>query len=524
MRIRKKLAWMVLALLMTFGLFHTAFAAGTDGGSITVSDAAAGERYTIYQIFTLSFAAQPSAYSYQVTPDWAAFFADGAEGASYVTVDQRGYVTSNDIEGNEQAFARAALSFAESHPVSNNGTAAADQNGTVLFEGLPLGYYLVQTTQGSLCALTSTDPDAVIEEKWTSPTLEKEICEDDYLRKEEGDGNLHEGENSHGEGWGTWNDADNGQAIAFRLTLHEIGGAVNLTVHDCLEEGLTLAGINHITLYQNAGDTEGRDLTAGPDYTLTQTTCSDSVSAVKACSFEIRFGAHLFETLQEEAYLVITYQAGTDTHAASYTDYQDAAFNHAWLTSGMASRTPVVTTETDLFGFGVYKYRKKEEEQTALAGASFILAKGSGGKKQYALFASETNETDGNLCYLITGWTDNAGDASTLTSGTDGMIRILGLDDDAYLLTETEAPDGYNPLADPIALAIDETGRVTYALAGSNEQKEAAEHVIPIENLTGARLPGTGGIGRTIFYIVGVILVLAAGILLVVRRKMNRPD
>ncbi len=499
------------------------------------TEAAEGESYTIYLIFTLTFAEDQSAYSYKVTDEWADFFADGAPGTAYVTLDQRGYVTANTIEGQEQAFAKAALSYAKTQELATIDSIVADGSGSVIFTDLPIGYYLVDTTQGSLCALTSTDPEAVIEEKWTAPTLEKEIREDDHARKTDSGKEMHAGENTGGDGWGTWNDADNRQTLTYRLTLRDISGALNLTVHDYLESGLAFTGIERIVLYQDQEDTEGQILQPAVDYVLTETACSGTADMMASCSFEVHFVTEapesdyhsltrLFDDLSDEAYLVITCQASTDTHPGHYADYHASVHNHACLSHGAASHTSETITETDLFGFGIYKYTEKEEEKTALAGVTFTLSKGTGENTQYATFTSETSDTDSTDYYLLSGWTSEADAAGVLTSGSDGMIRIVGLDDDTYLLTEEEALHGYNPLADPLHILIEEDGKVTFQTTGSDEQKEAAGHVVPVENHTGSLLPGTGGRGTALFYLAGVILVLGAGVFLITRRRMNRGE
>ena len=88
-----------------------------------------------------------------------------------------------------------------------------------------------------------------------------------------------------------------------------------------------------------------------------------------------------------------------------------------------------------------------------------------------------------------------------------GDIVIWGVDsDEDYSITELQAPKGYNLLNPP-------TKEVTVNADNSTR--------IEVENYSGTELPSTGGIGTTILYIIGAILVLGAGILLVVRRRMN---
>ncbi len=116
---------------------------------------------------------------------------------------------------------------------------------------------------------------------------------------------------------------------------------------------------------------------------------------------------------------------------------------------------------------------------------------------------------------MLTGWTTNKDVATTLTSDADGMIYIAGLDADTYYLEETDAPAGYNKLSDVIEVVIDEDGTVN-----GNEDT----NTIKVLNSSGSILPSTGGIGTTIFYVVGIILMLGAAVLLITKKRMERAE
>ena len=103
------------------------------------------------------------------------------------------------------------------------------------------------------------------------------------------------------------------------------------------------------------------------------------------------------------------------------------------------------------------------------------------------------------------------------------MIAIKGLDEDIYFLEETLAPAGYNKLEKPIQFEIDpvyndkgELQKVIYKIG----TQEVSSNVIPVENFTGSTLPSTGGMGTTLFYVFGGIMVLAAVVLLVTKKRM----
>ena len=127
------------------------------------------------------------------------------------------------------------------------------------------------------------------------------------------------------------------------------------------------------------------------------------------------------------------------------------------------------------------------------------------------------------------------------TTNANGIIIFDGLEAGTYTLTETAAPTGYNVLKDAIEFEVewaapsgktDGTGNCTWSIkAGSvttgynvTFDSVANEFRICIENQTGVELPSTGGVGTTIFYVAGSILVLAAAILLITKRRMGAQD
>ena len=120
----------------------------------------------------------------------------------------------------------------------------------------------------------------------------------------------------------------------------------------------------------------------------------------------------------------------------------------------------------------------------------------------------------------------------TMTTPTDGQISIKGLDDDTtYYLYETKAPGGYNSLTAPVTFKIATRTNDNYSATGEtiNEQPNITVNGTPttsgtafdVENNAGTTLPGTGGIGTTIFYVVGGGLMVAAAVLLITKKRME---
>lgn len=176
---------LLLALILVLGLVVTGFAddGGTTGtGKITINKAVAGQTYTIYKILELeSYNAETGkeAYSYKAASGWENFFKTG-DGAAYFDVTdgttnnvEAGYVTWKSTVSEDKAaeFAKKALVFAKDagNGINPATTAVTASSTTVTFDNLPLGYYLVDSSLGTLCSLSTTKPEATITEKNAVP-------------------------------------------------------------------------------------------------------------------------------------------------------------------------------------------------------------------------------------------------------------------------------------------------------------------------------------------------------------------
>ncbi len=160
MRHLKKFFGAVVAALMVFAMTVTpAFAAVNDNsGKITINNAVDGHTYNAYQILVLeSYDEAHEAYAYKANADWANWLKTQTK---YVSIDAQGYVTWVE-NADAAAFAKAAIAHAEEASIQPVRTVTA--NGTTVeFTELNLGYYLVDTSLGTLCSLDTTTPDAVM--------------------------------------------------------------------------------------------------------------------------------------------------------------------------------------------------------------------------------------------------------------------------------------------------------------------------------------------------------------------------
>lgn len=555
----KKVMALALAASMTLGMTTAALAVTTgrnetESGTITVSNTVKGQTYTIYQMLTLESWADANddetnedgtpkydgAYAYKVAPDWMDFFTGEGAGAAYVTINSRGYVTGLALANAEavEEFAKAAKAYAatltveEGHQIPEN-----DEDGTVTFSGLNLGYYLLDSTLGALCSIDTTNNDVTVVEKNEEPTVDK------LVEEEQGSEDL-----------GKTNDAEIGETVNFETTIHAHDGADQYVLHDRMVTGLEL--VDDSIVVKAGEDT----LVKGTDYTVAfdikhvcdcelkeGEECENAKHGV--CDFEITFADTYLNTIEEDTDIVVTY-------SAKITDEIEIAGegnnNDTWLKYGDDSFTENSTTTTYVWEFDVQKYttHELEEGQTEklLADAEFVLyydvteKDPSDETKEITVRKTATYEKDDTTnTYTFAGWEDVVAEdgkytypaAATLTSVADAEknIKIDGLDSGEYFLLETKAPNGYNLLKDAIEVTIaneDANGAVSVGNYKSDdvsvdhpENVVAANKLIKVENMTGVELPSTGGIGTTIFYVLGSLLVAFSGVVLFAKKRMR---
>lgn len=465
----KRIASVLLALVMALSLITTAFAAG-ETGSITIDNAVVGQTYTIYQILDLeSYDAKAGAYAYKATTAWNAFINSAAIKDVYVKVDAQGYVTWVK-KADVAAFAKLAQKYAADHNIANQGTKTADST-TVEFTNLDLGYYLVDSTLGTICSLDTTNPSVTIKEKNAQPTVDKQVQE-----------------NSNGT-WGDTNDANIGDTVNFKTVISAKKGAQGYVLHDKMSEGLT---INQGTVSVVGVDANNYEVTYN---------CTDG------CAFEITFKQAYLDTITEDTSIVVTYSATLNEKAVIYPEPNT---NETKLVYGEGSETTWDETKTFTYQFDLVKTKT---DNTVLNGAEFKLYDAKTEGNEIALI------DEGNGVYRVATAAEKAAEGFVSATIKAGKVTIKGLDSGTYYLEETKAPAGYNVLAERVEVKIDHAN-----LTATVEGDTYVSGGVQVINQTGAELPSTGGIGTTIFYVVGGLLVVAAGVLLVTRKRMSKSE
>lgn len=488
MKYMKKLMTLLAVLTLALAMAVPAFAASITG-TITIDNAVTGTTYKAYRIFDLeSYDTDKNAYSYKLNSAWSGFPAysttiDGntVSASTFFSVNSAGYIEWNGAKKDAGAdFAKLAKAFAVEKSIACDKTETAT-DATVTFTNLTLGYYLVDTSLGSLCSLDTTAPSVTIKEKNSDTTIEKKIV---ITGDEKVDSN----------------SAGIGDTVNFSITITvKDGDPKNYVLHDKLS-GLTF---DSDSLKVKIGTTT---LNPNTDYTLeTNPTDGDS--------FDVNFTDG---KLKPNDVVVVTYSA---TVAANATIAGAGNKNTAKLVYNGKDSTEEETT-TYVWKLNVHKYTlDSTNKEVALSGAKFVLYRMDGTDKKY--YAKLTGGK-------IDSWVTNQSDATTLETSGEGDILIEGLNVGTYYLKETEAPAGYNKLTEPIEVEITATTSATsgsetvqYKNSSETSYTPATDATVKVLNSAGTQLPSTGGIGTTLFYVIGGVLMAVAAVLLVTKKRMN---
>ena len=502
----KKLASLLLALVMVFALATTAFAEET-AYSITINNSAKDHTYEAYQIFTGDLSG--------TTLSNIVWGSGVSEAGQTALGDAAAKAETLKTEADAKAFAKAVAPYL----TTAAGSANTVTDGKYVISGLAAGYYLVKDQDGSLTGdadayteyIIKVVSDTTATPKSSVPTVEKKVK----------DTNDSTGVTSD---WQDSADYDIGDSIPFQLKATLANNVSSYTTykvvfHDTLSKGLTYN--NDAKVYIGGTETNGFTVTAtvNADGTTTLTVSCDDVKALGAGNSSVITVEYTVK-LNENAVLG---SAGNPNEV--YLEYSNNP-NKSEEGNNETGETP-----KDVVIVFTYKtiINKVDSENKPLTGAAFKLEKLIKGK-------------------------DGAADTWTTVKEftvdeTTTSFTFSGLDDGQYKLTETKTPAGYNTI-DPIYFVIEATHDETADAptlktlnayltdANGNKQTEmkdgesvnidlgtvdltAGSITTTVVNKSGAQLPETGGIGTTIFYVLGGVLVLAAVVLLVTKKRMG---
>ena len=523
---RKALALiMVIAIVMSLGI--TAFATtssgefGTAKGDIVINNAPEGAAYKAYRIFDLSSFSGDN-FSYSINADWnpAAVTAFKKAAKHYVSIADDGVVTlltskESDLQKDgawAKAFSAVVKKFLTEN--SSNPSIKAEADPTVgidnthegmktyTWSGLEIGYYFIDTSVGSLCFLDTNHAKVEVSEKNELPSVTKTV--------KEGDSQV------------AASNTAVGTMAEFTITVTVVNGQEQYKITDTLSKGLRLDE-STITISDDMSTDFG---TLG----YKTVTHNDPGDAADNDVFTVELHKAYTDALERRpATVTIKYKAMV-TGAAIVKGDANTMTNGVTLEYGddysiESTDKPVTTTYN--YNIDIVKYTQDGEQNVRLNGAKFNLydAATNGNKYNFVGTAGKYTICTDSSCV-------HESHAEKLETDAQGNLLLQGLDEGTYYLEETDAPEGYNKLSARTEIVINEkSGAEDQVINGVVKNGEASitlkkgegtEDVtaIGIENKSGNELPETGGIGTTIFYTVGGVLMVTALALFITKKKM----
>lgn len=491
MKSTRKLASLLLALVMVFALATTVFATEIGEttttpvtGTITVENPKSETTYTAYKIFDVVYDDAKVNYSYTIKDDsdWYNTVSAYTTGLTLIQVEGTNtYVVTTTSDFSPAAFADALKKALDAAPTAFSGTPLT-KSGTPETASATvneLGYYFVSSDSGALCNLTTTDPHAKIYDKTDVP-FKKEVEKNNY---------------------------DVGQDVTFTIKgkVPDYTGFKTYTylITDTMTEGLTFN--KNVTVTVDGTDVTNACITS---YDVRGNTNKFTVSIpVKVNVYKI--GAEI----------VVTYTATVNKKAIAEISTNEAklTYSNNPTTDELKDSEPVVQK--------VYTSKiviEKVEENTEgtsgkkLEGAEFVLYKeekpAGGGEATKTYY--KWNDTDKKV-----DWVADKSQADVKKTDVKGEASFDGLADGTYYLVETKAPAGYNQLDKPVKVEVHD-GEHNAPVTDKTQLTVNAT----VKNKAGTLLPSTGGMGTTVFYVLGAILVVGAGVLLVTKKRMSQGE
>ena len=504
MKHARKLTSLLLALVMVFALAVTVAADGTTGttgtGSITISNAAKGETYTIYKLFdaTVSEDGKSIAYTGTVPPSLNTYF----------TADKNGYISATPEAKEGENMSEGLKTALKAWTAGATAAATATSDGSALnFKGLKYGYYVVTTTQGDmLISVDSTMPDVTIVDKNSSAPKD--------LRKTADSDNVSIGDEVT-------------YTVRFKTSNYYGAGEdakeiVSYNIEDTLPDFLSDVKVTSIIV-----DNDGNEATTG-DGDQVDVTAQFAKKKIVIDWYDEDNSKFLYNN---GATVTITYTAKVTDNAAIDGTGNTNKVTVTWTTKNGTEPGPGELKQEETIYTYAIALKKVNNKGTALPGAVF----------EFPFYVKSTADaTDG--AYIYAGTTAKEGLTNQITTPDSGVIVVKGVKSGSYEITEVTAPAGYNKLTAPVTVEavqtgetsthtttyLDKDGNVVDKTAKVTEVKvdidTIAATAVVVVNKAGTELPSTGGMGTTVFYVLGAVLVVGAGVLLVTKKRMSQSE
>ena len=506
----------VLALLAAFALV-LAMAVPAFAGEATyqlkVNASGTNHTYNVYQIFSGEMSTNEAGAKVLSNIKWGA----NGTGKTGDAVEKSILTALESATGSDSQ----KLAVIKSYVKPDTSVFATLNSENSYAANVPAGYYLVKdadnTLNGQDEAYTTFLVNVVGENVALTPKSAKPSV-DKFVQDEAADKDIH---STDSDGWGKTADHAINESFKFKLTATlpedvDFGAYSTYKVQftDTMSAGVTFESIDSVTVDgQNVTDTDyvctATAGQAGGEWTLTINDIKNisGVSLDNGAEIVVVYKAHL----NEKAY--VNHENGATTNENKvYLEYSN---NPNASGSGELGKTP--EENVWVFTYEVDNTKVKgNTENEPLAGAGFRLYKDAGCSQEVALIYDTTLGA-----YRPT--KDGETGVEMKSAEETGKFNIVGLDAGVYYMRETTTPTGYNT-CDDVRIVINashqktESGNnVTFTNSGAN----ASNLTNTIVNNAGTTLPSTGGMGTTVFYVVGGGLMAVAVVLLVTKKRME---
>lgn len=518
-------------------------------GSITINNPSTvvkidGLTFNAYRVLDLTYNYENQGYSYTINDK----FNDILTATGYTDLKSMLAALEGMTDRDADIYAFSKKIYAAYDLGTDTPKVGADYSAVAIGETVTInidkfGYYVVFGTASdgtntivAACALQTNagadddDNNVVINLKADAPSMEKKVYDHDTFEHDEPALPL----DLTSTNWKDYADLTIGQTAYFKLNsaVPNMHGYTEYKyiVHDQMSEGLTFNNDVAVTI----GGTTYTDFTV------------NFPAKDAANTFEIEFDAVKFKDLTAGDEIIITYSAVLNDKAVIAKNFNtnkvvlEFSNNPYEDTTG---KTPedevrVYTFQVDLDKYTVFDADGVEEERK-LAGAEFEIYKAD---KNGTIIGSALNlkidfAADDDTSASIYRVSPDNGTTTTIVTPKSGLVQIVGLDEGFYILKETKAPDGYNLLEEdvhfgfkafyPDEISFDHIGKynpdtdefdlTTYGMMRT--VKLSSSCLVRVENNTGRKLPETGGIGRTIFTVTGSVMMVAAAVIMIAKRK-----
>ena len=536
-KVIKKLLAALLAVAMVCAMAIPAFAENSEG------DVDSHHTYSAFQIFKGDVEGNNIKDFKISNVDWGSNIITNSEdflaqlkAAERIGGQFEGATTAQDVlkvisrwhdsDDDSIAFARFVCHYLYSNDANPTYVVRAGSNALTIPEA-KAGYYLfVDTTDFSkddsyhsynsfLLMVTKGNWNVPITPKAEKPSVKKEVF--DNFDNQDG--------TSTGD-FGSSADHAINEKFQFKLTAtlpastdhaYDYYDTYAVCFKDTLSEGITYDGPDSVVIKSNNNT---YDTTIDPSkYTIdtknleTQNYFEVNIHDVKACAkdagFDLNDGATITFTytahLNEKA-TVNTTSGPTDNKNSVQLQYSNNPRPGDYWGTTPKSEVYVFT-----YQLNNTKYHDDDNPNNVLAGAGFRLYSDKACTQEVKLYQKD------NFYFPIKDATDKGKDAVQMISGQDGQFNVKGLDAGTYYLKETKTPDDYNPCPDKKIVISATHTEYNVNLSGESNLNNKIINI----KAGGITLPSTGGIGTTIFYVVGGGLMVAAIVLLVTKKRME---